>query len=98
MKTHILLTPSKWTRRRSVQVSTVRDTGCECVDDRLKVYNEVNQCFLDAVAEVSASCLTTAELQQHWRAVKREVRAVKLLFQIPSTRTIEHITSRYVVS
>ncbi|XP_072529767.1 sorting nexin-20 isoform X2 [Salminus brasiliensis] len=45
----------------------------------------------------SASCLTTAELQQHWRAVKQEIRCIKLLFEIPSTRTIEQATSRYVV-
>ncbi|XP_062857890.1 sorting nexin-20 [Trichomycterus rosablanca] len=45
----------------------------------------------------SASCLTTAELQQHWRAVKQEIRSIKLLFEIPATRTIEHMVSRYVV-
>ncbi|KAI4872165.1 hypothetical protein NFI96_031004 [Prochilodus magdalenae] len=45
----------------------------------------------------SASCLTTAELQQHWRAVKQEMRCIKLLFEIPSTRTIEQACSRYVV-
>ncbi|GAA6093207.1 sorting nexin-20 [Tachysurus ichikawai] len=68
--------------------------------------HETRQCFsteqveqtpFDTDAGVSASCLTTAELQQHWRAVKQEIRSVKLLFQIPSTRTIEHTTSRYVV-
>ncbi|KAG7323923.1 hypothetical protein KOW79_011939 [Hemibagrus wyckioides] len=58
---------------------------------------QVDETSFGTAAGVSASCLTTAELQQHWRAVKREVRAVKLLFQIPSTRTIEHTTSRYVV-
>ncbi|TSM52255.1 Sorting nexin-20 [Bagarius yarrelli] len=51
----------------------------------------------DEAASVGASCLTTAELQQHWRAVKDEIKSVKLLFQIPSTRTIENTTSRYVV-
>ncbi|XP_007228256.2 sorting nexin-20 [Astyanax mexicanus] len=52
---------------------------------------------LEASPGFSASCLTTAELQQHWRAVKQEIRCIKLLFEIPSTRTIEQATSRYVV-
>uniref|UniRef100_A0AAR2JKM5 PX domain-containing protein n=1 Tax=Pygocentrus nattereri TaxID=42514 RepID=A0AAR2JKM5_PYGNA len=46
---------------------------------------------------ISASCLTTAELQQHWRAVKQEIRCIKLLFEIPSARTIEQASSKYVV-
>ncbi|XP_043084085.1 sorting nexin-20 isoform X2 [Puntigrus tetrazona] len=45
----------------------------------------------------SASCLTTAELQQHWRAVKQEFRSVKLLFDIPTTRIIDRKISKYVV-
>ncbi|XP_067293038.1 sorting nexin-20 isoform X2 [Pseudorasbora parva] len=45
----------------------------------------------------SASCLTTAELQQHWRAVKQEFRSVKLLFDIPSARIREQTMSKYVV-
>ncbi|XP_067235916.1 sorting nexin-20 isoform X2 [Chanodichthys erythropterus] len=45
----------------------------------------------------SASCLTTAELQQHWRAVKQEFRSVKLLFDIPNTRIIDQTMSKYVV-
>lgn len=58
---------------------------------------QLEETSFDTAAGVSASCLTTAELQQHWRAVKQEIRSVKLHFQIPSTRTIEHTTSRYVV-
>lgn len=45
----------------------------------------------------SASCLTTAELQQHWRAVKQEFRSVKLHFDIPSARIREQPVSKYVV-
>ncbi|XP_050955480.1 sorting nexin-20 [Labeo rohita] len=45
----------------------------------------------------SASCLTTGELQQHWRAVKQEFRSVKLLFDIPTTRIIDQKISKYVV-
>lgn len=44
-----------------------------------------------------ASCLTTAELQQHWRAVKQEFRSVKLLFDIPSARIISQTISKHVV-
>ncbi|XP_053497809.1 sorting nexin-20 isoform X2 [Ictalurus furcatus] len=58
---------------------------------------QLEETSFDTAAGVSASCLTTAELQQHWRAVKQEIRSVKLLFQIPSTRTIAHTISRYVV-
>ncbi|XP_053341811.1 sorting nexin-20 isoform X1 [Clarias gariepinus] len=58
---------------------------------------QLGETSFDTAEGTSASCLTTAELQQHWRAVKQEIRSVKLLFQIPSTRTIEHTTSRYVV-
>ncbi|XP_017555486.1 sorting nexin-20 isoform X1 [Pygocentrus nattereri] len=52
---------------------------------------------LGASPGISASCLTTAELQQHWRAVKQEIRCIKLLFEIPSARTIEQASSKYVV-
>ncbi|XP_051975919.1 sorting nexin-20-like [Xyrauchen texanus] len=52
---------------------------------------------VDSDAAFSASCLTTAELQQHWRAVKQEFRSVKLLFEIPTARIIERTTSKYVV-
>ncbi|KAK7117051.1 hypothetical protein R3I94_022561 [Phoxinus phoxinus] len=45
----------------------------------------------------SASCLTTAELQQHWRAVKQEFRSIKLLFDIPSAHITEQTISKYVV-
>ncbi|TRY85927.1 hypothetical protein DNTS_011938 [Danionella cerebrum] len=44
-----------------------------------------------------ASCLTTAELQQHWRAVKQEIRRVELLFDIPSAKVIDKTISKYVV-
>uniref|UniRef100_A0A672QE82 Sorting nexin 20 n=1 Tax=Sinocyclocheilus grahami TaxID=75366 RepID=A0A672QE82_SINGR len=45
----------------------------------------------------SASCLTTAELQQHWRAVKQEFRSIKLLFDIPTARIIDQQITKYVV-
>lgn len=45
----------------------------------------------------SCSSLTTKELQQNWRAVKQRERPVRLLFEIPSTRIIEHVLSKYVV-
>lgn len=41
--------------------------------------------------------MTTKELQEYWRAVKSQRKPVKLLFEIPSTRTVEHYPSRYVV-
>ncbi|XP_066525704.1 sorting nexin-20 [Hoplias malabaricus] len=53
--------------------------------------------FDTEASHFSASCLTTAEIQQHWRAVKQEIRCIKLMFEIPSTRTIEQANSRYVV-
>ncbi|KAI5626961.1 sorting nexin-20 isoform X1 [Silurus asotus] len=58
---------------------------------------QLEETSFNTAAGVSTSCLTTAELQQHWRAVKQGIRSVKLLFQIPSARTIEHTISRYVV-
>nr|XP_040018686.1 sorting nexin-20 isoform X2 [Gasterosteus aculeatus aculeatus]XP_040018687.1 sorting nexin-20 isoform X2 [Gasterosteus aculeatus aculeatus]XP_040018688.1 sorting nexin-20 isoform X2 [Gasterosteus aculeatus aculeatus]XP_040018689.1 sorting nexin-20 isoform X2 [Gasterosteus aculeatus aculeatus] len=45
----------------------------------------------------SCSCLTTKELQQNLKAVKRNDQPVKLLFEIPSTRIIEKVLSKYVV-
>ncbi|XP_059402175.1 sorting nexin-20-like [Carassius carassius] len=54
-------------------------------------------CIPPSEGGFSASCLTTAELQQHWRAVKREFRSVKLLFDIPTARIIEQTITKYVV-
>ncbi|XP_070763424.1 sorting nexin-20 [Enoplosus armatus] len=45
----------------------------------------------------SCSSLTTKELQQNWRAEKQRDRPVRLLFEIPSTRIIEHNLSKHVV-
>ncbi|KAM9351711.1 sorting nexin-20 [Symphorus nematophorus] len=45
----------------------------------------------------SGSSLTTKELQQNWREVKKRQRPLRLLFEIPATRIIEHTLSRYVV-
>uniref|UniRef100_A0AAY5K8N9 PX domain-containing protein n=1 Tax=Esox lucius TaxID=8010 RepID=A0AAY5K8N9_ESOLU len=45
----------------------------------------------------SSSCMTTKELQQHWRAVKQRLKPVKLLFEIPSSRIVEQLHSKYVV-
>ncbi|XP_008300638.1 sorting nexin-20 isoform X2 [Stegastes partitus] len=45
----------------------------------------------------SDSSLTTKELQQNWREVKRNDRPVRLLFVIPSSRIVEHALSKYVV-
>ncbi|XP_054475140.1 sorting nexin-20 isoform X2 [Anoplopoma fimbria] len=45
----------------------------------------------------SCSSLTTKELQQNWREVKKRERPVRLLFEIPSTRIIEHVLSKHVV-
>lgn len=45
----------------------------------------------------SCSSLTTKELQQNWRAVKKRERPVKLLFEISSTRVVEQPLSKYVV-
>ncbi|XP_033897277.2 sorting nexin-20 [Acipenser ruthenus] len=49
------------------------------------------------VSPSSSSSMTTKELQEYWRAVKSQRKPVKLLFEIPSTRTVEHYPSRYVV-
>ncbi|XP_059191599.1 sorting nexin-20 [Centropristis striata] len=53
----------------------------------------------DTVFTGHASCstLTTKELQQNWREVKKRDRPVRLLFEIPATRIIEHLLSKYVV-
>ncbi|NXX88750.1 SNX20 protein, partial [Centropus bengalensis] len=53
--------------------------------------------------QVSSACLspnslmTTKELQEYWRNEKRQCRQVNLLFEIPSTRTVEHHLSKYVM-
>ncbi|XP_064169461.1 sorting nexin-20 [Anguilla rostrata] len=44
-----------------------------------------------------SSAMTTKELQDYWHGVKSERTTFKLLFEIPSTRTVEHGLSRYVV-
>ncbi|NXS09925.1 SNX20 protein, partial [Neodrepanis coruscans] len=43
------------------------------------------------------SSMTTKELQEYWRNEKRQCRQVKLLFEIPSTRIVEHHLSKYVM-
>jgi len=56
-------------------------------------------CFLDSKASLSPnSSMTTKELQEYWRNEKSQCRQVKLLFEIPSTRIVEHHLSKYVVS
>ncbi|XP_018594409.1 sorting nexin-20 isoform X1 [Scleropages formosus] len=45
----------------------------------------------------SSSCMTTRELQQYWKEVKSGRKPVKLLFEIPSTRTVEQALSKYVL-
>ncbi|XP_056138608.1 sorting nexin-20, partial [Lampris incognitus] len=45
----------------------------------------------------SCSCLTTKELQQNLRDVKQGQKTIKLLFEIPSSRIIGHVLSKYVV-
>lgn len=45
----------------------------------------------------SCSSLTTKELQQNLREVKKRERPIRLLFEIPSTRIIHHVLSKYVV-
>ncbi|XP_010716099.1 sorting nexin-20 isoform X2 [Meleagris gallopavo] len=42
------------------------------------------------------SSMTTKELQEYWRNEKSQCRQVKLLFEIPSTRIVEHHLSKYV--
>lgn len=43
------------------------------------------------------SSMTTKELQEYWRNEKRQCRQVRLLFEIPSTRIVEHHLSKYVM-
>ncbi|NXF07174.1 SNX20 protein, partial [Smithornis capensis] len=43
------------------------------------------------------SSMTTKELQDYWRNEKRQCRQVKLLFEIPSARIVEHHFSKYVM-
>lgn len=43
------------------------------------------------------SGLTTKELQQKWRMLKRQQRPCRLLFEISSTRVVEEKLSKYVV-
>ncbi|NXY85825.1 SNX20 protein, partial [Alcedo cyanopectus] len=43
------------------------------------------------------SSMTTKELQEYWRNEKRQCRQIKLLFEIPSTRIVEHHLSKYVM-
>ncbi|XP_064016431.1 sorting nexin-20 [Pogoniulus pusillus] len=43
------------------------------------------------------SSMTTKELQEYWRNEKRQCRQVKLLFEIPSTRIVEHHLAKYVM-
>ncbi|XP_042732881.1 sorting nexin-20 isoform X2 [Lagopus leucura] len=43
------------------------------------------------------SSMTTKELQEYWRNEKSQCRQVKLLFEIPSTRIVEHHLSKYVM-
>ncbi|XP_029523343.1 sorting nexin-20-like isoform X3 [Oncorhynchus nerka] len=54
-------------------------------------------CVYDLCPGTSSSCMTTKELQQHWGAVKHRLKPVKLLFEIPSARTIAQHLSKYVV-
>ncbi|RMC09084.1 hypothetical protein DUI87_14090 [Hirundo rustica rustica] len=41
--------------------------------------------------------MTTKELQEYWRNEKRQCKQIKLLFEIPSTRIVEHHLSKYVM-
>ncbi|XP_030907718.1 sorting nexin-20 isoform X3 [Melopsittacus undulatus] len=41
--------------------------------------------------------MTTKELQEYWRNEKRQCKQVKLVFEIPSTRIVEHHLSKYVM-
>uniref|UniRef100_A0A671LGD5 PX domain-containing protein n=1 Tax=Sinocyclocheilus anshuiensis TaxID=1608454 RepID=A0A671LGD5_9TELE len=74
-------------------------SGCQRREQNLMALVLIS-CILPAEeADVgfSASCLTTAELQQHWRAVKQEFRSVKLLFDISTARIIDQQITKYVV-
>ncbi|XP_069495559.1 sorting nexin-20 isoform X2 [Ambystoma mexicanum] len=41
--------------------------------------------------------MTTKELQEYWRNVNSHRKRVKVLFEIPSTRIVEEVCSRYVM-
>lgn len=43
------------------------------------------------------STLTTKELQQKWRAIKKRDQPVQLLFEISSSRIVEQALSKFVV-
>ncbi|NXO03871.1 SNX20 protein, partial [Rhinopomastus cyanomelas] len=43
------------------------------------------------------SSMTTKELQEYWKNEKRQCRQAKLLFEITSTRIVEHHLSKYVM-
>ena len=68
-----------------------------CVYARVCVYVWV-YLFVYADEDPVFSCLTTTELQQNLKELKQRNRAVKLLFEITSTRIIENGLSKYVVS
>uniref|UniRef100_A0A8C7EAV6 Sorting nexin 20 n=1 Tax=Nothoprocta perdicaria TaxID=30464 RepID=A0A8C7EAV6_NOTPE len=45
----------------------------------------------------SHSSMTTKELQEYWKKEKCQCRQVSLVFEIPSTRIVEHHLSKYVM-
>ncbi|KGL77414.1 Sorting nexin-20 [Tinamus guttatus] len=49
------------------------------------------------VSQGSNSSMTTKELQEYWKKEKRQCRQVNLVFEIPSTRIVEHHLSKYVM-
>uniref|UniRef100_A0A8C9FCW1 Uncharacterized protein n=1 Tax=Pavo cristatus TaxID=9049 RepID=A0A8C9FCW1_PAVCR len=64
-----------------------------------KHFNQLTSIFTYSNASLSPnSSMTTKELQEYWRNEKSQCRQVKLLFEIPSTRIVEHHLSKYVVS
>ncbi|XP_071384693.1 sorting nexin-20 isoform X2 [Centroberyx affinis] len=76
-----------------------RDTEDPTEVETTNQHSETNPGTTDETltAGPGPSCLTTKELQQNLRAVKRRTRPVRLLFEIPSTRIIEQTLSKYVV-
>ncbi|XP_067905532.1 sorting nexin-20 isoform X2 [Heterodontus francisci] len=46
---------------------------------------------------VPEATLTTKQLLQYWNAVNKKVKPIRLLFEIPETRTVEHQGSKYVM-
>lgn len=60
----------------------------------LHVLNPTFSCIGESTG---CSGLTTKELQQNWRMLKRQQRPCRLLFEISSTRIIEDTLSKYVV-